>query len=554
MLDQFATSHQLRVFLYIIKKNKWKIVAVLLATVIIVAVGSLIVKPIYRASAKLLVKPGREDIYVSPTGASPAMFDPSAGSEKVRTEIAIINSLDLVRELVDSVGVDRLFDYPTLRGRFFEENSKPNIPSLQKVYRTIQERLDVTAISKSSVIDIAFEWPDPMIAAEVVNILVDLYLVKHLEVYTDSRTYELLDEQSKKWERKLRASEKNLEDFKRLHSLNSLSEERSLLLARLSALEAARAYTASEIEETFSMITALKAQLSNLKKHVTLQERVNSDSETLANLKAKLLELELQGLKEDIDQVETMIDKEKKGSEVVSGTSPIAQTLQSDLITARARLKSLKAKARNQELQIAKYQEGLNRFVDLEKEMKELARKGAIDETNYKLYLTKFEESKISANMDKERIANVSVIELAVPNPRPVKPKMMLNLFLGCFLGLVAGVNIVFFTEFINPVFRNREDVQQFLGLSVLATLPKVKQSQASAEYQKLQVSKPEHAPSKYSKALLKAENQLAVEGEQKAAAKINLISSLADPMRISVKETPSSSHNLYKFVGERDE
>ena len=520
MQDQLATPLQLRIFLYIIKKNKWKILAILLATVIIVAVGSLIVTPIYRASAKLLVKPGREDIYVLPTGASPAVIDPSAGSEKVHTEIAIINSLELVMKLVDSVGVDRLFDYPTLKGRFFEENSKPEIPSLQEAYRAIQKRLDVKAIHKSSVIDVAFEWPDPVIAAEVVNILVDLYLVKHLGAHTDPRTYELLDEQSKKWEKKLRASEKNLEDFKRLQSITSLSEERTLLLERLSALEAERAYTASEIGETLSMIAALEAQLSNLNKHVKLQETVNTDSETLANLKAKLLELELQGLKEDIDQVKTMIAEEKNKSEVVSGTSPIAQTLESDLITAKARLKALKAKARNQKLQIAKYQEELNRFVDLEKEMNELERKVAIDETNYKLYLTKFEESKISENMDKQRIANVSVVELAVPNPRPVKPKMVLNLLLGCILGVVAGVGIVFFAEFINPVFRNREDVQQFLGLSVLVTLPKVKQFQASAEYQKLHAPKPGHAASKYSKALLKAERQLAVEGEQKAAAK----------------------------------
>jgi capsular polysaccharide biosynthesis protein len=34
---------------------------------------------------------------------------------------------------------------------------------------------------------------------------------------------------------------------------------------------------------------------------------------------------------------------------------------------------------------------------------------------------------------------------------------------------------MAFIIEFINPVFRTREDVDQFLGLPVLATLPKEK-------------------------------------------------------------------------------
>ena len=172
-----------------------------------------------------------------------------------------------------------------------------------------------------------------------------------------------------------------------------------------------------------------------------------------------------------------MIAEEEKKEQkiVVSGESPIRQSIESDLLKAKARLKALKAREKNQKAQIATYGDQLKTLGGFEKQMNELERQVGINEANYKLYLTKFEEAKISENMDKQKIANVRVIEPAVPIMRPVKPKKRLNVMIGGFLGLFAGIGLAFLIEFIHPVFRTREDVDQFLGLPVLATLPKEK-------------------------------------------------------------------------------
>ena len=60
------------------------------------------------------------------------------------------------------------------------------------------------------------------------------------------------------------------------------------------------------------MIATLESQLSKLEQNVELQETVNKESPTLAALKAKLVELELQGLKEEIQRVKKMIAEEEK--------------------------------------------------------------------------------------------------------------------------------------------------------------------------------------------------------------------------------------------------
>jgi uncharacterized protein involved in exopolysaccharide biosynthesis len=476
MQDQSITPIKIRTALYIFKRHKWKVLTIFFSTVIIVTIGALLATPIYRASAQLLVKPGREDVYVSPTGSSPAVIDNSWEGQKVKAEISIITSLDLAIQLVDRVGVKRLFNYPTLSGRLFKTDSKPEIPSMEKVYERIRGSIQATAKSRSNVITITFDWPDPVIAAETVNTLLDLYLAQHLKVHTNPKTYHLLEEQAKRWERKLKESEKELETFKRLNNITSLSEQRTLLLGRLSDAAANQRQTEGEIQETRAMVLALGRQLSNLQQNVQLQETVDQNSATLAALRARLADLELQGLKEEIEQVKKMIAEEekRKGKVVTSGKSPIRQALESDLIKAKARLKALKAKLKNQEIQVAKYEKEIDSLDTIEKQLHAFEREVSINEGNYKLYLAKFEETNIAESMDKENIANVRIIEHAVPIMKPMKPKKRLIVLIGAFVGFVIGVTAVLVVELINPVFHTREDVQQFLNVPVLAILPKL--------------------------------------------------------------------------------
>ena len=228
--------------------------------------------------------------------------------------------------------------------------------------------------------------------------------------------------------------------------------------------------------ERDAMIHALSGLIDRGRVSVTFLEE-----STYAALKARLVELELQGLKEEIARVKEMIAEEEKRDQkvVVSGKSPVRQQLEGDLLMARARLLALRAREVKESEQIGSYEQQLKTLDGYEKELTELERGVSINDANYKLYLTKFEEAKISQNMDKQKIANVRVIEPAVPIMNPVKPKKRFNVAIGGFLGLFAGVCMAFLIEFIHPVFRTREDVDQFLGLPVLAVLPREKPKEA---------------------------------------------------------------------------
>ena len=98
-----------------------------------------------------------------------------------------------------------------------------------------------------------------------------------------------------------------------------------------------------------------------------------------------------------------------------------------------------------------------------------------MDHRNYRLYLTKFEESRISNAMDTEKIANVSLIEPARPPLKPVGPKVMLNMVLALFLGAFGGLGLAFFMEYLDDSLEQTEDVEAYLEVPVLTSIPEMK-------------------------------------------------------------------------------
>jgi polysaccharide biosynthesis transport protein len=67
----------------------------------------------------------------------------------------------------------------------------------------------------------------------------------------------------------------------------------------------------------------------------------------------------------------------------------------------------------------------------------------------------------------------VSVKQVAEPPSYPVRPRVGLNLLLGALVGLVVGVGLAFFIEYLDTSVKTMEDVEGLLGLPVLAIIPK---------------------------------------------------------------------------------
>jgi succinoglycan biosynthesis transport protein ExoP len=67
----------------------------------------------------------------------------------------------------------------------------------------------------------------------------------------------------------------------------------------------------------------------------------------------------------------------------------------------------------------------------------------------------------------------VSVKQVAEPPSYAARPRVGLNLALGALVGLIVGLGLAFFIEYLDTSVKTMEDVESLLGVPVLAIIPK---------------------------------------------------------------------------------
>jgi uncharacterized protein involved in exopolysaccharide biosynthesis len=310
-MNSIESSTSLRDFLNVIFKHKAKILTFFFVTVVIVAIGSFIIKPTYEATSQVLIKFGRENIYVptTPTSASASPIFSFKREEQINSEIEILKSRYLLEKVIRTLGAETIYPdlepsreanllkkaamLPFIRrltgNQLFNDKTSPRDRALLR----LRKKVSVEGVKKSDVIDITFQSHDPQVAAKVVNTLVDFYLDHHLTVHKTPMAYDFFEDQAGLSETKLRESEKALEAFKQRYAVISLQEQRSLLLEKSADLAAALNTTLSQIQESTTKVQKLREQLAGLSPNVELEKSIGGNPYVINTLKAKLVELEL---------------------------------------------------------------------------------------------------------------------------------------------------------------------------------------------------------------------------------------------------------------------
>lgn len=70
---------------------------------------------------------------------------------------------------------------------------------------------------------------------------------------------------------------------------------------------------------------------------------------------------------------------------------------------------------------------------------------------------------------------NISIIDNAIEPMNPIGPRTLMNMAVAGFIGLISGFLIIIIQLLINNKIKKQEDIEKFVGLPILAVIPKLK-------------------------------------------------------------------------------
>ena len=509
----------MRDFYNVLFRNKRKILVFFFSVMIVVILGTLLASEVYQSEAKLMVRLGRESVALDPTATMGQVVNIGPEREnEINSETEILKSRELAEKVVDAVGVKLILegsedtlspgDPPlkivrywarqavklpiTLIAGLFTSSDASNpadrLEGREKAILSLMKHLDIEATKKSNIISIGYETNDPQLAHDVVGKLVSFYLEKHINVHRTTGSYQFFDQQKESLQSSLAQTEDNLRGLKNKTGTASIQEQRLILLQRIGGMQNELEQTESSAAASSARVKALKASLAGLPGTLQTGESTGMAMSAADGMRKQIYELELkeqqllstftensipvEEIRREIREGRSLLSKAEQTKQVTRGINENYQKIQLDLLTEESNLSSVQAKAATLKTQLESGRGELNLLNDTEMQLAQLERDLETQKSSYRKYSDSLEQARIDQALELEKISNISIVQPASYPGKPIRPKKMLNLALGLFLGIFGGLGLAFFTEYQDHSFKKPDDVDNRLNLPVLATLP----------------------------------------------------------------------------------
>jgi uncharacterized protein involved in exopolysaccharide biosynthesis len=458
-----------RELLSILFKEKLKLFLVFVVLCALVVGFSFLLTPYYEATTRLLVKTGPEFQTQSDTNTPVAGAPSTTKLEIVNSEIQILTSRDLIAGVINKIGADKLY---------------PGAASADEAIRKFQADFQVGAVEQADVIDASYRNPSRDLAIAALNEVVAAYQQKHAEMFADPR-YAFLKQQTQQYGDQLDAITKKEADIRNEKSLFDVDAQRAKLLDDRAATSSIIAQLKSQSIDAHRRIDFLT---NRLKTTPALIPAGVAPADAVEQAKARLLDLEVkqQQLKERyVGQVKPEQDAEAeiaKLRDFVARSDPVNtkqwsqrnsayddMTVQLNRELADAAPLDQQIDMRQQELahideRLRDLEQGGTQIAELERERRTL------EELTHS-YRTRYENARMSEDLDHQRIVSVSIIQQPDAPEKPAGPHHLPFALAGLLIGIVGASGVLFYLLVFRETLITVESVERIIGLPVVASV-----------------------------------------------------------------------------------
>ena len=481
-------------YYYVVRKHSRLVLSVLSLTIILTALFTFSMKPIYRATAKILID---RESYRSPLTGQQTDADGYMSQQMTfKTHFTMITSRPVLENVLDRINPTEVSpdgqaaekELPSsftttvmanlgnlFAGLFGSSNPKES-PSEEEERRTkmcmhLKGKIDIEEVKDTRLLNIHVEDHDPQVARTIANTIAETYVLYDTGTRLDSsrRILDWLSRQLYEMKKKVEDAERNFQAFKEKEGIFSIEGKQKLNVQKIEEISTDNIKMRSQLLEVEAKITEMKKFIADSSAGSIKNIPTFLRNELLEKLYAELL-----GTEVEYQRISGVY--RHKHPEMVKVTSKIAelrtkihQQLQKALTNAESERTVLLAREKGLQQAISGYESdaiGTNRkelqYAILERDLK----------TNQELYntlLAKVKEANITDEITK---SNLRLVEPAVLPFDPVKPRTVLNLVLSVVLGLATGVMLAFFLEYLDQTVHNKDEVQKYFHLPVLSLIP----------------------------------------------------------------------------------
>lgn len=459
----------------------WRERGLMLAVFLVVLVAgvgfALTLKKAYPAGASILIQLGQEYVYEPRAGDAGRGAVPDTDS-LVQSEVEILQSGELRERVIRRIGLGAL--YPDLGAKYAAAAPAGKAALMAKAIEAMGKKLSVGSAPDNPVVRVGFEHDDPVMAARVVNTLLEEYLAYRRTVLIQPAS-PVFERQRVLFEGQLDEADRAYQDFLVTNDIGDFAAQKTGLTQLIGQIEAQRAAAEVQLRDRQARLGMLDAQLAQVAPEIGLFQDIDpTASQRLAALKLQREELlsryvpDAQPVKDveaQIVQLEAAAAAGRTGGIAGRrvGINPVHQTLQTDRIQTAAEVAALQQSLAAYEVQARKATDQLQRLAALEPEFQALSMDRDVLQTSVRDFTVKERQDEAARQIATESNDNIRIVDRAMPATQGKSLRKLVvagALLFGLFSALCVGL----LRMFLRPGLPTRASAQRTLDLPVLGT------------------------------------------------------------------------------------
>ncbi len=465
-MQRLKASAQLKDYIAIIDRRRWVILLSLLSVLGSTVFFVMRIPDIYESYSIVVLEQSNAAI-------SQAM-NMSAG-RTIDFYQGILNSRTFLEMTLDSIGLD------TVRAQF------PKIDHDAAVVY-IQRSLSLRNTEYASLMRFNVQAKTKELAYAIASVGTEIFRRRCSEVETEEsrRSTVEVDNQLKLVRGKLEEAEHDYQTYR--EKRGNISEGTT---PELKTLQEAYATNLAQLGLKEADLAAEKKQLAQLE--ATLAPPENSRSPEFLKLRSRLRDLEQEKMRlenlgitlssvstvdREIEDVEHQLlqYKQEKGNAAIADARTVRQwqELRKSVLNKEEDLDLFKRRLESYKRAIDNYKQNNPDILAQSLELMRLQRSREIYENVYNVLLQKSEEQRMQGASIS---AGVKVVDVALMPKKPIPKNEARYYLIGSLIGLLLGLGLAFLIEFNDTTIKSNEDVEKYLGLPILGTIPHIAHS-----------------------------------------------------------------------------